>query len=632
MRARLALLAIATAVLTLWPASASGSTRGEIVAVDSSSHPEVTLTVEPPDALAGVDLDASAFALTENGEPVDVTVERTSEQAGVRAEHLNVVLVIDTSGSMQGAPLAGAKTAAEAFLAELPAGTHLGIVAFGDTPVLAAEVGDPGTAGGAIAGLEARGETALYDALLLGLEQLGGEEGARDALIVLSDGGDTASAATLDATAEALRAAGVEFAAVELVTPEYDGSALRTLAGAAGGSVLSAADPGQLADVYGDVAATLLNRYSVTYTSGAGGDTSIRLTVHSGDTTTAIQREIRLPAAGGVSVAAPESKLADEPGWLASKPALYTGLGILFGLFAVMLSWTFLRPREKRISLAERYGNTAQRLHLPAISDWAARATDAAQRRLERSGRETTLYDALERAGLALRPGEFVVLAAVATVTASLLGLLVGGLIAALVFGAMVAAGGPVALKVLTGRRRKQFADQLADTLQLITGNLRAGHSILQAIDSVATDSPSPTKEEFERLVVEVRLGRDLPDALRALHERIGNQDFEWFVQALQIHREVGGDLAEILDTVAGTIRERGRLKRHVSTLSAEGRLSAAILFLLPFVMGFVVSILNPEYSSELFQSPIGYAMIGGACVLMTGGFFWLRRVIRIDL
>lgn len=624
-----ALVPSALAVAAFPEAGAAGATSElHVDAVDSGDHPVVTLTVAPPQELAQADLPAEAFTLVENGRRVPVEVGRMTE-AEITKDGLEIVLVIDTSGSMKGAAMESAKRAAGAFLTQMPAGTKVGVVGFGDTPYVSTSLGDAGAAHDAVRGLQPAGETALYDALLVGLTEFSTDASTRHAMVVLSDGGDTASAASLEAASAALDEARIEFAAVELVTPEYDGSALASLAAAAGGLVLSADDPARLESLYGNVAATLLNRYAVTYTTRSGGATEVALAVEWDGVVATVQRPVNLPALGApVSVAAPDATVHGQPGWLGSSGALRVGLGISFAALVFVLAWVLLKEREVKVRLSDRRGRSVVRLD--AVSAWAARASGMAQRRLERSGHDPALYSALERAGMAFRPGEFVVLAALAAFVAFAVGLLLLGPAAGLVLAIMTAAGFAAVLRRKGAKRCGAFAEQLADTLQLLTGSLRAGHSILQAMDTVAHDAPSPTQEEFRRLVVETRLGRDLPDALRAMQLRIGNQDFEWFVQALQIHREVGGDLAQILDTVAGTIRERARLRRHVRTLSAEGRLSGIILFVLPIVVALLVSVMTPGYLVELFHGP-GLIMLGGAAVFMTGGFFWLRKMVRID-
>jgi tight adherence protein B len=130
--------------------------------------------------------------------------------------------------------------------------------------------------------------------------------------------------------------------------------------------------------------------------------------------------------------------------------------------------------------------------------------------------------------------------------------------------------------------------------------------------------------------VVESHLGRDLGEALRAMADRIGGEDFRWVVDAIEIHREVGGDLAEILQTVAETIRDRGQIRRRVKTLSAEGRLSGIVLMVLPIAVAILVSFTNPTYLTELTGSTAGQLMIAFGLGFMVMGALWIRRIVKI--
>jgi tight adherence protein B len=180
----------------------------------------------------------------------------------------------------------------------------------------------------------------------------------------------------------------------------------------------------------------------------------------------------------------------------------------------------------------------------------------------------------------------------------------------------------------LASRRQRMFADQLDDSLQLMASSLRAGHSLLQALDSVSHEAEEPTAAEFSRIVNETRVGRDLGGALEETSARMGSEDFLWIAQAIQINREVGGDLAEVLDQVADTIRDRNKIRRQVKALSAEGKLSAYVLMALPIgVVGFLF-VSNPTYLKKLTASPAGFAIIGVALVLMAVGGAWLRKVV----
>ncbi len=178
-------------------------------------------------------------------------------------------------------------------------------------------------------------------------------------------------------------------------------------------------------------------------------------------------------------------------------------------------------------------------------------------------------------------------------------------------------------------RRSAAFAEQLPETLQLIAGSMRSGLSLLQAIDTVSLEAPMPTSEEFQRVLYENRLGRDMTESLGALSERMGSADFQWVVGAIEIHREVGGDLAEVLDRVADTVRGRNRVRAQVQALSAEGRLSGVVLSLLPPLMFVALAFLNPAYLGELTDRTIGWILIAISAGLLATGSIWLQRMAK---
>jgi tight adherence protein B len=235
---------------------------------------------------------------------------------------------------------------------------------------------------------------------------------------------------------------------------------------------------------------------------------------------------------------------------------------------------------------------------------------------------------ALERAGYRLAPGEFLILVGAAAASAAL----IGGLLAGPVLGILLVVLTPFVARLLLGiregRRKKAFADQLDDTLQLLAGGLRAGHSLLRAIDAVSREAESPTAEEFARVVNQTRLGRDLNEALDDTATRMGSEDFSWVAQAIGIHREVGGDLATVLDEVGHTIRERNQIRRQVAALSAEGKMSAYVLLALPFVVLGILALTSPSYVGRFFTSPIGYLLMALAAVMLTIGTVWMQKVV----
>jgi tight adherence protein B len=260
----------------------------------------------------------------------------------------------------------------------------------------------------------------------------------------------------------------------------------------------------------------------------------------------------------------------------------------------------------------------------------AGTAASAAVTRLLRRGRVAAGQAALERAGIAASLPDFVLtVGLIAVGLAVVTGLLAGPLLG-LLAAAAVPLGAKMLLKVKAGRRQAAFADQLDDSLQLMASSLRAGHSLLRAVDSVSQEAASPTAEEFARIVNETRVGRDLNDSLDEVAQRMASDDFTWVAQAIGIHREVGGNLAEVLDAVCRTIRERNAIRRQVKALAAEGKLSAIVLMALPFGIVAFISITNPGYLAAFTTSPIGFAMLGVAAVMMLIGGLWLKKTVAI--
>jgi tight adherence protein B len=239
----------------------------------------------------------------------------------------------------------------------------------------------------------------------------------------------------------------------------------------------------------------------------------------------------------------------------------------------------------------------------------------------------------LEAAGVSLRSGEFVV----ATVGAALVGAVLGAailqnvLLAGLI-GVLAGAIPTLVLKSTLKKRSDKMREQLPDVLTIMASSLRAGHSFLQALDTVAREIPAPAQVEFQRLVAEIRLGRPAEDALEALADRVGSPDFRWAVLAVNIQREVGGNLAEILDNVADTLRERATMRRQIKVLTAEGRLSAWVLAILPFAIAVYMFAVNPDYISLLFTTQIGLVMMGVGAVLIVLGILWMRKIVDIDV
>ncbi|UVJ39142.1 type II secretion system F family protein [Arthrobacter sp. CJ23] len=248
-----------------------------------------------------------------------------------------------------------------------------------------------------------------------------------------------------------------------------------------------------------------------------------------------------------------------------------------------------------------------------------------ARRNIRMFGREE-----LENAGLRMSQADFVILVIAGACVGALIGLIVGGPWVAVLFFLPAPLVGRLVIRVLAGKRRAKFDDQLGDTLQLLSGGLRAGHSILRAIDAAANESTSPTSEEMRRIITETSLGRDLQASLNDTADRMRSEDFVWIAQAIQINREVGGNLAEVLDQVNETIRERSEIKGHIKSLAAEGKFSGYILMGLPFGIVIMLMVVNPGYMEPMFTHPLGWGMIASSAILMTIGGLWMRKIIDL--
>ena len=298
-------------------------------------------------------------------------------------------------------------------------------------------------------------------------------------------------------------------------------------------------------------------------------------------------------------------------------------VGVATGVLVVAL------PRPPRVGL-ERLAPGARPQQQNRLAGAADDTAALADRVLRRLGRAEQLEHALERAGITRSPAEVVLTVTAGTAAAGV----VGGVLGGPVLCVLLAVAVPLVAVVVVDRRRDQrqnaFADQLDDALHLMASSLRAGHSVLRALDAVSRDTQEPTSVEFSRVVNETRVGRDVNRALEEVAERTGSRDFAWVVQAIAIHREVGGNLAEVLDRVSTTIRERNALRRHARSLSAEGRMSGVVLMLMPVgVFGFL-SLVSPTYFDSVTGTSAGVVMLVVAATLMLLGGLWLRALVKV--
>jgi tight adherence protein B len=560
------------------------------------------------------------------------------------------VLAMDVSASMNGAKFEEAKAAANAFLDDVPSDVAVGLVTFaGDVTVAQAPTQDTEAVRKALDTLQLSQDTRLYDGIVQAVK-VSGSQGARSVL-VLSDGRDTSSTKLATAVA-AVRKGDVKVDVVALAQNRGDEAILGWIAHVGRGQLLSADDPTALTGLFAGEAEQLARQVLVTAVppkSLAGKEGTLAVTLTVGDKQLTDEAFVALPAAArkpaaGAGEVAPAPLPAAQSAYQVPVDWMYGGLGAagVAVLFILVLAFGGFGNRrqdavDKSIEAYTRKGaqRLAQANREAESNSMTQQAVAVAESVLEgQKGLEAVLGARLEAAGLALKPAEWLIVHAGVAVGLTVFAVLMGGgnvlyLLVGLVLGAAL----PWLYLSLKKRRRlRAFKAQLADTLQLMAGSLSAGLSLAQSVDTVVREGTDPMAAEFRRALVETRLGVEIEDALNGVAERMGSVDFEWVVMAIRIQREVGGNLSELLNKVAETIREREYLERQVKTLSAEGRLSVWILGGLPPGFLAYLGVANPSYVTPLFTSPLGWVMLTVMVILLTAGVFWMKRVVKVEV
>jgi tight adherence protein B len=467
---------------------------------------------------------------------------------------------------------------------------------------------------------------------------------------VLSDGKDT-SGEPDDALVAELEALDVRVDVVGLQQGEEQLAQLGALAEAGGGSVIDAADPAGLTALFTERAAALADELVVSFPVPAdweGGDGTVSVSVPVDGTTVTDQAFVSVPASSSLA-STDAGTLVPQPaaasaGLTVSKPYMLAGVvGIGLAIIIMVASFANTNTAEKE-TVADRLKMYTGR-HGPGaaaggpggaqgVAGVRQQALDLSERALSTGGLEIRIAARLEAAGMKLNSPEWLLMHFGIAVGAPLLAFLLTG--GSVIFAVLALVAGILGPWYYLGRRRKRqlkrFGSQLPETLQLISGSLSAGLSFNQALDTVVREGTDPMAAEFRRALVEARLGVNMQDALNGIAERMASDDFAWVVMAVKIQREVGGNLAELLMTVAATLREREYLRRQVQTLSAEGRLSAWILGGMPPVFVGYLALVQPTYLAPMITTTLGWLMVGFASVLMVVGVVWLMKCVKVEI
>ena len=612
--------ALAAAGLAL-AASAAGAAPGgsvRIGALDTSAYPKVSVGVVATSA------GAAMPSLTEDG------VQVTGLDGVNLGRAKSIVLAVDRSRSMAGQSLADAKAGARAFADAKRAADRIQIVAFGRHAValtgFSSDLVDADTTLDGLA-VDSTPGTALYDAVVAGAQSLAQEALPGRVLIVLTDGHDVSSKATLDDAIAAARAAHASIYPIAIASKDFDPGPLKALAAATNGTYHEAASSAVLRDVYATIAAELSRTWKLSYvTSGRPGDRlKLVASVPAEGSATAT---LRIPGTGGTNNAQGSSLPAPAFSLFGTLlVALIVGalvLGTVYLLLgATRGSWVKARLAP-HVGIARR-GPRSTRERLSFLASLFSTTESAfGHWRQWRS-----VQRLLERADLPLRAVEFFWASVGCGIVLGLFAVVLGLSPILDVILMLAGAGIPYGVvSVKVRRRTRAFEDQLPDVLNTIAGALKAGHSFKQGLQAVVEEAQEPASVEFKRVLTETGLGRPMDDALAEMADRTGSANFAFAITAVTIQRQVGGSLAGLFDMVAETVRQRQQFARKIRGLTAMGRMSAYVLVGLPFFVALAITVMNPGYMSPLYHTHSGHMLIGGMLMMMSLGALMLRKIV----
>jgi tight adherence protein B len=575
---------------------------------------------------------AGQVTVTENGRSVPGAVVLPGTATGPK--QLGVILVIDASNSMSGEAIERATEAARTLAAHRNAHQSIGIIAFNrQAETLLRPTTDQAKIDAALASPPTLArETHIYDAVGEGVKLLQRAGISGGSLVVLSDGSDTGSKATVDEAAGTARLSGVRVYSVGLRSSAFEPGPLQELAATGRGSYSEASSAAELAEIYGRLGQELANQYLVRYRSPAGPRKHIDVAVAVDGVPGAARAEYTTPALR-LPAAPPFRRSLEETFWRSDAALL--GVSVVATFLIGLALAVLLRPHNRTRNLLRR----VQAFSSEPLEGGGAPLTAAADRlivRTEESLQRTSWWPAvkqeIEVARIPIAPAQVAALTIVGTVFAAwLLTVLTGsplGVVAALATPFVVLG----LIRAKLKRERNAFADQLGDHMQVVSSAMRAGHSFVGALSVANGDAPEPTKREFERAVADERLGVPIEDALDTIGERMASPDLAHAALVAKLQRETGANAAEVLDRVAATIRERQELRRHIRALTAQQRIARWVLTALPLALIGVLLIVSPGYIDPLFEEPSGRILLAvGACGMIIGGYV-MKRLVEIEV
>jgi tight adherence protein B len=623
-------LGLVVGVLAVTAGAASGAAPLRIVEAGGAKYPDRSYILTAP---AGGLLTASDLRVIENG--TQVTGVKLVSQGGQSTSRFAVVLAIDASESMKGKPIADALAAARAFAARRSPGQALAIVTFNrSVHVLQSFTTSRADIASALSKKPrlAYG-TRIYDALAKSLAQIASANVSPASIVVLSDGTDVGSSAKPADVLKQLAGAHVRVFSVGLVSRSFDQASLARLASTSHGSYVRVDRLSELTPVFDTLGQQLSGEYVLSYRSREplGQHVSVRVSVRG------------VHGVASAAYESPKLHIATAPPYrpssidraIQSPVAMVIVVLLIAGLlgFAIMHvakggSETLLDRVGGFVSLQSGVvvdEGPSQPLLRPGGLLTRAQESIGRRRWLERLG------STLELAEIQLSAVQIVLLTLALTILAAFLFVVTVGPVGIVFAFAVPYIARALVLRKLA-RKRRTFAEQLPDNLDVLASALRSGHSLVGALSVVADDAAEPSKSELQRVIAEEQFGVQLEDALKVTVERMQNPDLDQVALVARLQREMGSNSAEVLDRVVETVRARMELRRLVQTLTAQGRLSRWILTALPIALALVMTLISHDYMKPLFDRTAGQVFLAFAGIMVFAGSVVIGKIIDIKV
>jgi tight adherence protein B len=620
-----ALLLIAVALGLLASPAPAKSGKARLTPVPGPGFLQRSFVLTLP---ASRELGPTQVKVTENGRPVSRLSVTPAHAVGEK--RFAVVLVIDASRSMRGSAIRNAMAAARAFAARRNPGQQLAAITFNRKAVVVLPLtADKLAIDSTLSRLPALGGgTHLYDAVAQALVLLKQAQITAGSVVLLSDGSDTGSQVSEQEVAATARAAGVRVFTVGLRSGSFDSGPLRSLAAGAHGDYSEARSAGDLGTIYAGLGSKLASQYLIKYRSLASRGSAVHVEVRTAGVPGLATSDYATPPLNSASGPAP-----GHPRGFWSSPASMVVISLACAILIGLCMAALLARRLPRTeTLGERLQGfvTSPSRESAGVTQArvASRVLVGAERSLEKTRWWATFKEELDVARIKMPAIQIVALTGLGTVVAMWLLAVVTGAGLFALLGLAVPLAARAIIKHRLEAQRKLFADQLADNLQVIASAMRAGHSFVGALSIAVEDSPEPTRTEFRRVVADENLGVQLEETLGVVARRMESDDLGQTLLVAMLQRETGGNMAEVIDRIADTIRERAELRRIVHTLTAQGRMSRWVVTALPVALLLIITAINPSYMKPLYVTSTGHTLLVLAAFMLVIGSLVIKRIV----